>query len=234
MLFQNSGQQREGSRPTSALDLLGAMLIPPNGRRGDTVFSQEAFDQIMTQLMEQNQASSAPGPASEGAIAALKKKPVDESMLGSDGKAECSICMDGVEIGQEVTTLPCNHWFHGDCVASWLREHDTCPHCRAPITSPDENNRPPSSRRRSSRRSSSVASPLSPIHEGSHRHATTPDSPSGLRDARSRYYGHSRTSDPSVDRPSSERRSSDRSHRSSDNGGGGVTGWIRNRLPFSG
>lgn len=54
-------------------------------------------------------------------------------MMGSDGKAECSVCMDAVNIGDEVTVLPCNHWFHEDCVGAWLKEHDTCPHCRAGI-----------------------------------------------------------------------------------------------------
>ena len=57
-------------------------------------------------------------------------------MLGDDGKAECSICMDRVDLGTEVTVLPCNHWFHETCVKSWLSEHDTCPHCRRGISQP--------------------------------------------------------------------------------------------------
>ena len=58
-------------------------------------------------------------------------------MLGSDGKAECSVCMDNVELGDEVTLLPCSHWFHEACVGAWLKEHDTCPHCRQGIMPKD-------------------------------------------------------------------------------------------------
>ena len=103
------------------------------GVSGDAVYSEEALDRIITQMMDQNHQGSAPGPASAAAIAALPKRPADKTMMGSDGKAECSVCMDAVDIGDEVTVLPCNHWFHGDCVGAWLKEHDTCPHCRAGI-----------------------------------------------------------------------------------------------------
>ena len=103
------------------------------GVAGDAVYSEEALDRIITQMMDQNHQGSAPGPASAAAIAALPKKPADKTMMGSDGKAECSVCMDAVDIGDEVTVLPCNHWFHGECVGAWLKEHDTCPHCRAGI-----------------------------------------------------------------------------------------------------
>ena len=115
--------------------LLAQML--GNGAHGDAVFSDEALDRIITQMMEQTNTNSAPGPASAAAIAGLKKQPADKTMMGQDGKAECSVCMDAVEIGDEVTVLPCKHWFHGDCVGAWLREHDTCPHCRQGIMPKD-------------------------------------------------------------------------------------------------
>ena len=108
-----------------------------NGTHGDAVFSDEALDRIITQMMEQTNTNSAPGPASAAAIAALPKKDADKAMMGQDGKAECSVCMDAVEIGDEVTVLPCNHWFHGECVGAWLKEHDTCPHCRQGIMPKD-------------------------------------------------------------------------------------------------
>ena len=120
--------------PSGMPDFLAQLFNPANAVHGDAVYSQEAFDRIIGQMMEQNGGSTAPGPASEVAIAALPKKKVDKTMMGSDGKAECSVCMDNVEIGDEVTTLPCHHWFHEQCVSIWLKEHDTCPHCRKGIT----------------------------------------------------------------------------------------------------
>lgn len=54
-------------------------------------------------------------------------------MMGDSGKAECTICIDDIKIGDEVTVLPCKHWFHGECVVLWLKEHNTCPICRTSI-----------------------------------------------------------------------------------------------------
>ena len=109
----------------------------PHGTHGDGVYTQEALDRIITQLMEQHQAGNAPGPASDAAIKALPSRPITTSDQGESGKAECSICMDEVPLGENVTELPCHHWFHFDCIKAWLGEHDTCPHCRQGITARD-------------------------------------------------------------------------------------------------
>ena len=129
-------RQRDGPAPGAGAglsDILRHMFDPGNAVHGDGVFTQEAFDRILGEMMDNNGGSNAPGPASAAAIAALPKRIVDKSMMGSDGQAECSVCMDNVEIGDEVTTLPCKHWFHEQCVGIWLKEHDTCPHCRKGI-----------------------------------------------------------------------------------------------------
>lgn len=104
-----------------------------NGVAGDAVYTQEALDRIMTQLMEQHQAGNAPGPASDAAIQSLPDRAITLKDQGENGKAECSICMDEVELDGIVTVLPCTHWFHRDCIKAWLTEHDTCPHCRQGI-----------------------------------------------------------------------------------------------------
>lgn len=118
------------------MQLMSQVMIP-GGVHGDAVYSQEALDRIITQLMEQNATSNAPGPASRTDIDSLPRKPVTVDMLGDDGRADCSICMDEVNIGEEVAELPCHHWFHHQCIAAWLGEHDTCPHCRTGISKHD-------------------------------------------------------------------------------------------------
>ena len=238
------------NQPQMPFNLLRELLNPANARQGDAVFSQEAFDRVVTQLMEQNGGSTAPGPASEDAIQSLRTKQVDREMMGNEGKAECSICMDNVEIGDEVTVLPCNHWFHGQCVKSWLGEHDTCPHCRKSITQSGEAARPAGSRRRSSRRSSSVTSPRSPNMDGSRRNPfRVPGSPSEIRGLREDYYERRDRERDEYDRSRTHRPSSQSESRHTRNGsggggstgsggsadaGGGVTGWLRNHLPFQG
>lgn len=126
--------------PGNPFALLQQMMDPANAAHGDAVFSQEALDRVITQLMEQNQGSTAPGPAPDSAIKSLPKKKVEKEMLDDHGKAECSICMDSVKLGDQVTVLPCTHWFHEVCITAWLKEHDTCPHCRKGIAAPTDAN----------------------------------------------------------------------------------------------
>jgi E3 ubiquitin-protein ligase RNF115/126 len=134
-----------GQMPPPFLGLLQSMgLIPGGGQMGDFVYSQEGLDRIVSQLMEQTATSNAPGPASQADIDALPRKHVSEDMLGPEHRAECSICMDEVNIGEEVTELPCKHWFHHMCVSAWLTEHDTCPHCRQSISKHGDETNPAS------------------------------------------------------------------------------------------
>ncbi|EKJ70695.1 hypothetical protein FPSE_09205 [Fusarium pseudograminearum CS3096] len=117
-------------------DLLN-LLTPGNAVHGDAVYSQEALDRIITRLMEANPQSNAAPPATDEALRNLERKPVNKQMLGSEGKAECTICIDEMKEGDMATFLPCSHWFHEECVTLWLKEHNTCPICRTPIEKND-------------------------------------------------------------------------------------------------
>ena len=90
--------------------------------------------------MEAEPQSNAAPPATQSAIERLEKKRLDEQMIGSHDKAECTICIDEIYLGEEVIVLPCKHWFHGECVLLWLKEHNTCPICRDPVEGGNNNN----------------------------------------------------------------------------------------------
>jgi alpha-D-ribose 1-methylphosphonate 5-triphosphate synthase subunit PhnH len=48
-------------------------------------------------------------------------------------KTTCSVCLSEMADGEKVSVLTaCMHRFHRSCVNKWLRDHDTCPLCRAP------------------------------------------------------------------------------------------------------
>ncbi|PWY89530.1 hypothetical protein BO94DRAFT_594138 [Aspergillus sclerotioniger CBS 115572] len=197
-------------------------------RRGDIVYSQEELDRVIEQLIEQTATRGAPPPAPATAIQSLPKKKVDAEMLGSEGRAECSICMDTVELGTEVTMLPCKHWFHYNCIELWLNQHNTCPHCRRSIDASQSEIR--SEARPETR-------PEEP--EGTRNNPTIiPDSPEPAPQ-------HSNSGEPSQSqsRPrggqspsgwstwSSSWSGSEEPRRSSrGEGSGGVTGWLRSRL----
>ena len=104
------------------------------------VGDDQDMDDIISRMMDANIARGGGGaaPASAAAIAKLRKKNVDESMLDANGKADCIVCSDDAEAGETVTELPCKHWFHEACVNHWLSSHGTCPNCREKIAPDDE------------------------------------------------------------------------------------------------
>ncbi|KAK2060992.1 hypothetical protein LY76DRAFT_391556 [Colletotrichum caudatum] len=133
------GQRAPGGAPTLLHEILN-MLNPANASHGDAVYTQEALDRIISQLMEQNPQNNSAPPATEDALSKLQRKKVDKEMLGPEGKTECTICIDDFNEGDEATVLPCKHWFHDQCVVMWLKEHNTCPICRTPIEEPRNRN----------------------------------------------------------------------------------------------
>jgi hypothetical protein len=57
----------------------------------------------------------------------------------ADGKEEnhtlvkCQVCQFPYEGDDELRELPCGHYFHRECVDSWLQTKSTCALCRKPI-----------------------------------------------------------------------------------------------------
>jgi hypothetical protein len=48
----------------------------------------------------------------------------------------CSICFDTMSNNGPLTTTPCGHKFHSECLNTWLRTKNTCPLCRAQVQAP--------------------------------------------------------------------------------------------------
>ncbi|KAI3983132.1 hypothetical protein MKX01_030854 [Papaver californicum] len=66
-------------------------------------------------------------PATKASVDAMPKVVITEEMKRD---LECSICLDGFEIGSEATEMPCKHKYHGNCIEKWLGIHGSCPVCR--------------------------------------------------------------------------------------------------------
>ncbi|GLT93067.1 hypothetical protein SLE2022_108730 [Rubroshorea leprosula] len=52
------------------------------------------------------------------------------TMKGSDDELTCSVCLEQVNVGDLVRSLPCLHQFHANCIDPWLRQQGTCPVCK--------------------------------------------------------------------------------------------------------
>ncbi|XVE68833.1 hypothetical protein DITRI_Ditri09bG0101700 [Diplodiscus trichospermus] len=71
-----------------------------------------------------------PVPATKQSIQALRKV----KLQGSCTDENCMICMEQLSSGtQEVSSMPCSHLFHGDCIEEWLNRSHHCPLCRFPM-----------------------------------------------------------------------------------------------------
>ncbi|KAI8802443.1 hypothetical protein BJ742DRAFT_833088 [Cladochytrium replicatum] len=96
------------------------------GNPGDYAVGQRDFDAILTRLMEQG--SSGPQRASEEKISALPRVNVEASMIAK--QVDCTVCQEDFVPEEEVTRLPCEHYFHPPCIEQWLKINGSCPVCR--------------------------------------------------------------------------------------------------------
>ncbi|KAF8396802.1 hypothetical protein HHK36_018435 [Tetracentron sinense] len=71
--------------------------------------------------------------ASSSAASAEKKQDsakADGSMKAPEDELTCSVCLEQVNIGELIRSLPCLHQYHANCIDPWLRQQGTCPVCK--------------------------------------------------------------------------------------------------------
>jgi hypothetical protein len=80
--------------------------------------------------------ASPAGAAAAGAGAGNHGPEDTEGPVGGGGLT-CVVCLEEVAAGEQLTTLPCLHRFHPDCVRPWLRQQGrhgaACPLCKAAV-----------------------------------------------------------------------------------------------------
>ncbi|KAG5856408.1 hypothetical protein ANANG_G00007650 [Anguilla anguilla] len=124
-LFANSGVP--GSPPLSWTGML-------HSNPGDYAWGQGGLDAVITQLLGQFE-NTGPPPAEKEKISSLPTVIVSQEQ--ADSSLECPVCKEDYSVGEPVRQLPCNHFFHSDCIVPWLELHDTCPVCRKSLNGED-------------------------------------------------------------------------------------------------
>lgn len=76
--------------------------------------------------------------AKANAEGGLTKKEIDQAAPVSTYSARgeehnCAICLDDIEAGSKIRTLPCGHIFDANCVENWVVRANRCPVCNAPL-----------------------------------------------------------------------------------------------------
>ncbi|KAJ4972976.1 hypothetical protein NE237_006150 [Protea cynaroides] len=125
--IRNSDQESEG-RSVDHIILINpitqAMIVIEGGRSLESLLREALSKQGLP-------------PASKGSIEAMPKVEITQEDLDK----ECSICLDGWEIGEEAREMPCNHRYHSGCIEKWLRMHGSCPVCRFEMPTGEEESR---------------------------------------------------------------------------------------------
>ncbi|XP_068669534.1 E3 ubiquitin-protein ligase SDIR1-like [Aristolochia californica] len=55
---------------------------------------------------------------------------LDGCTKNPDDELTCSVCLEQVNVGELIRSLPCPHQFHANCIDPWLRQQGTCPVCK--------------------------------------------------------------------------------------------------------
>ncbi|KAF9601429.1 hypothetical protein IFM89_020185 [Coptis chinensis] len=98
------------------------------------------YEQLLQNLAELDGARKGVPPASKSAVSALKNVVIafeEEGLM-------CSICKEGVPVGEKAKKMLCGHGYHGDCIDTWLGSRNTwlgsrntCPLCRFELPTDD-------------------------------------------------------------------------------------------------
>lgn len=57
-------------------------------------------------------------------------KKIKLSSLNNELIEDCSICLNSFSNDDNITCLPCNHYYHTTCINEWFKRSNTCPKCR--------------------------------------------------------------------------------------------------------
>lgn len=97
---------------------------------GDYAWGNAGFDAVITQLLNNLDGSnSGPPPMPKDQVDNLPTVKISDEQVKSTN-LQCTVCMEDFQVGDGARQLPCEHFFHQDCIIPWLNlvsnSLDTC------------------------------------------------------------------------------------------------------------
>lgn len=92
------------------------------------VHKYKATSQLSDGLSLQQATSSSAAPETKPEL-----KKVDSNKKALEDELTCTVCLEQVNGGELVRSLPCLHQFHATCIDPWLRQQGTCPVCKLKV-----------------------------------------------------------------------------------------------------
>ncbi|CBZ51705.1 Os05g0488800 protein, related [Neospora caninum Liverpool] len=101
---------------------------------------EEAMDQILTMIMQNDVNRYGSPPAAASVIRSLREETLTEEQAREAGP--CAICQEDYRREDVVHRLTddssqCSHIFHRQCIIPWLEQHNSCPVCRFELPTDD-------------------------------------------------------------------------------------------------
>lgn len=112
----------------------GLQSIDLNSILGRNI-NDNAFENILNIIMRSDRGSP---PASEDVIKSLERIEINDENYKQYSKDNCVICADDFVVNQKLIHLNCSHFFHEECLTTWLRKRNQCPICRKELKTDDE------------------------------------------------------------------------------------------------
>jgi hypothetical protein len=121
------------SQPTRS-----SSVIPSNRRRGSRHHGTSRRSSSGSSSNSTNYTPPASKAAIHGLIHLRLRGQVPEFLRLACPNEECVICAEAFCHMDIVTTLPCGHMHHSDCIIDWLSRKCTCPTCRYEMPTDDK------------------------------------------------------------------------------------------------
>lgn len=87
---------------------------------GDYAWGNAGFDAVITQLLNNlDGTNSGPPPMPKQQVDNLPVVKINDEQV-KNNNLQCTVCMDDFQVGDSARQLPCEHFFHEDCIVPWL------------------------------------------------------------------------------------------------------------------